>query len=134
MDLPGSQQSAAATVSNVVLQTLDAIAVSGEMMPVVAKHLQKITDELPKAMVVQSQVHELEGAPVSEATFDFLGKLTPMFSLARHVQDFVEHSHGPRLQSFLISVLVSHAKAVLHTGVATARFSGSLAQCRGGFV
>ena len=59
------------------------------------------------------KVHESKGAPVSEATFDLLGDLTLMFCLARRVLDFVDQSHGPRLESSLISVLVSHAKAVL---------------------
>ena len=78
----------------------------------VAKEIM-IKDELPKAMKLESQLHKLRGAPVSEATVDLVGKLTPKFSLADHVLDFVDQSHGPRLQSLLISVWVSHAKAVL---------------------
>ena len=52
------------------------------LSPVVVKHLPTIIDEL-------------KGAPVSEAIYYLLVKLTPMFSFVHHVLDFVNQSHGP---------------------------------------
>ena len=55
--LLGSYPSAADTVAKVFLQALDAITYPGEKMPVFAEHGSTIKDELPKAVVLKSQLH-----------------------------------------------------------------------------
>ena len=57
MDLLGSNPLAADTVAKVLLQAFDAIAFMSEKMPVFAEHGSTIKDELPKAVVLKSQLH-----------------------------------------------------------------------------